>query len=199
MHSWPEVIIGGTHHPYVDHVADEMPYITRPKTVAAFGTVDGYPWSLVLFQKQGDPEDEEEMAPDHRPNPARFEFFLGGSPGLPGSAPGGLGGGGGEINIRDGAHIDTTAHSCPTDPPIMGYVVFTSDEVFELQVKPDNAEARSFPVERHLEGFPRFCVFFPPFAVPGDIAALDASGNILHQRKLISGDVPVGAIFGGGD
>lgn len=197
MNSWPDVTFGGSHEPYVDRVLDESLYITRPKTVAAYGTVQGYPWSLVLFKKQGDPEDEEPMAPDHQPQPDRFEFFLGGTPGLLGAR--GLGGGGGEINIRDGSHIDTTAHTWPTVPPVIGYVVFTTDGVVELEINPDTTETRIFPVERHVEGFPKFCVFFPPFAGPGTILALDGSGRILHQRKLISGDVPIGAIFGGGD
>ena len=110
VNSWPHVTFGGMHEPYVDRVMDEMPYFTHPKKVAAYGTVEGYPWSLVLFKKNGDPEDDEPMAPDHQPNPARSEFFLDGSEGLPGLQPGGFGGGGGEISLRPEGHIDTSAH-----------------------------------------------------------------------------------------
>lgn len=199
VNSWPEVIIGGAHEPYVDRMADETRYITRAKTVASHGTVERYPWSLVLFEKRGDPEDDEEMAPDYLPPPTRFEFFLGGSEGLPGDGPGGLGGGGGEIKIRDGAHIDTTAHSWPTTPPVIGYVIFTTDDVNTLRVNPKDTETRTLAVERSVNGFPKFCVFFPPFAVPGSIEALDSSGRTLHQRMLFAGRVPAGATFGGGD
>ncbi len=199
MESWPDVTFGGSHEPYIDQVLDEMLYITRPKTVAAYGTVEGYPWSVVLFKKKGDPEDEEPMAPDHQPKADRFEFFLGGTPGLPGSQPGGLGGGGGEIRLRRGAHIDTTAQTWPTTPPVIGYVIFTSDDVDAVRVTPDKAEPRTISVDRYLDGFPKFCVFFPPFAAPDSIEAVDASGRVLHRRELISGRVTVGAIFGGGD
>lgn len=197
MHEWPEVIVGGAHEPYVDRIADEIPYITRPKTVAAYGSVNDYPWSLVLFKKEGDPEDDEELMSDYRPPPTRFEFFLGGR--LPGGEPGGLGGGGGPISINEGAHIDATAHTWPTDPPVMGYVIFTADDVAEVRVKPDSAVPRTFAVERPIPGFPKFCVFFPPFGVPGAIEILHSSGRLLRERRLISGDVPVGATFGGGD
>lgn len=199
MEVWPEVTLGGSHEPYVDQVADEMPYITHPKNVAAYGTVDGFPWSLVLFKKQGDPEDEEPMAPEHQPKPARFEFFLGGSAGMPGSQPGGLGGGGGEISLRPGAHIDTTAHCWATEPPVIGYVIFTSDEVTTIRVSPENAEPRTFAAEYRIDGFPKFCVFFPPFAVAGEIAALSSDGTVLHRRQLYSGSFVRPGTFGGGD
>lgn len=199
MDPWPEVILGGSHEPYVDRMMDDIPHIARPKTVAAYGTVEGYPWSLVLFTKHGDPEDDEPLMPHYQPAPARFELFLGGTSGLPGSEPGGLGGGEGEAALRDGAHIDTTAHSWATNPPVIGYAIFTSDEVSEIRVTPEGAEARTFAVERGLDGFPKFCVFFPPFGAPGSIKAVDASGRVLHERELFSGRLPVSSTFGGGD
>lgn len=73
------------------------------------------------------------------------------------------------------------------------------DDVGAIRVTPENAETRTFAVEQHLDGFPKFCVFFPPFAGPGSIEALNSSGRSLHQRRLFSGRVPAGTIFGGGD
>lgn len=77
--------LGGSHTPYVDRVVDEEPYITRLKTVVAYGTVESYPWSLVLYEKHGDPEDYADEEPE--PSGRFAEFFLGGSPGLPDSQP----------------------------------------------------------------------------------------------------------------
>lgn len=199
MYSWPDVTFGGSHEPYVDRMVDEAAYITRPKTVAAYGTVQGYPWSLVLFDKHGDPENDEPLMPDYQPAPARYEFFLGGNPDLPAPGPGGLGGDAGEARVRNGAHIDTNACSWATTPPLIGYVIFTSHEVSEIRVGPEAAESRTFRVERYLDGFPKFCVFFPPFAAPDTIEAVDGSGRVLHERRLFSGRVPVGSSFGGTD
>jgi hypothetical protein len=195
--TWPEVVLGGAHTPYIDRILDEEPYITRPKTVVAYGTVEAYPWSLVVYEKHGDPEDEaDEGSPM---SDRRWEFFLGGSLGLPGSQPGGFGGGGGHISLLDAAPIDTTAHSWATTPPVMGYVIFASDAVGQIEVRPELTEPRRFDVQQAPQGLPNFCVFFPPFAAPGKILALGERGAVLYRRDLYSGPIPAGATFAGGD
>lgn len=190
MDHWPTVTFGGEHEPYIDRVVDAIPYITHPKTVAAYGAVNGYQWSLVLFKKEGDPEDEEPMMPGYRTPPAQFEFFVG---------DGDLGGGGGPIEIREGAYIDTTGHTWPTNPPIIGYSIFATDEVDAIKVAPDGVESRTFKMTKPLEGFSKLCVFFAPYLVPGVMRVLDEAGRELRRRDLFTGDIPAGAIIGGGD
>lgn len=50
---WPEVTYGGDFEPYVDHEADAEgivdPGVVGEKTVVAYGTVQGAPWSLVAY------------------------------------------------------------------------------------------------------------------------------------------------------
>lgn len=187
---WPHFTRGGSHEPYVDRILDEEAYLVRPKTVVAYGTAEGYPWSVVMFEKQGDPEEGS----------GKFvEFFLGGSPGLPAPAPGGLGGSVDHAEVPKKTDIKTIAQTWSTTPALIGYVVLTSPAVRTLEVLPAGSETMALRVRKGPIGFPDFCVFFPPFNSPGEILAKDGSGALLHRRELFSGRLPMNASFGGGD
>lgn len=87
----------------------------------------------------------------------------------------------------------------PTTPPVIGCVAFTSDTVREIEVRPRGFGRRRFEIQHVLDGFPGFCVFFPPFDTPGEVVALDGRGGILCRQDLYTGRLPGGAFFGGGD
>ena len=82
---------------------------------------------------------------------------------------------------------------------MIGNAIFTSDEVNTIRVSPETAGSRSFRAERRVDSFPKFGVFFPPFAITGEISALGSEGEVLHRRELYSGSFVGPGTFGGGD
>lgn len=191
---WPKVEFGGSHEPYIDRMSDDSAVVRRSKTAVSYGTVEGYPWSLVVYCTTHD--DRGSAARECR---AGCEFFLGGSSGFPHQQPGGLGGGGGPVRLLPGRHITTIAHCWDSSPQIIGYAIFVSDQVRALLVRPERARERTVEPRSTLPGVPRVCVFFPPFAVPGAIFALDEVDKVLQRRQLYSGALVRRGTFGGGD
>lgn len=153
---WPVVELGGDVTPYTGDRSG-------PKTIIAYGTVDGIPWSefvyhdvtgrcLALFMEK----DGGSFCPDTTPR----------------SPPGMV-----MYSIASGKF-----------GPI-GYWGDLAPTVARLEVHVDGGEVR--PVEIFPEptgGDARYFVVFPPPRTPGTVWAIDAQGNVVGRASLCAWD-----------
>ena len=188
---WPETTYDDVTDPYVDRMTDEAAYIVDTKAVAATGHVEGYSWSLVVFEKRDDPEEGS----------GRFaEFFLDRSSDLGERQRGErVSGSVTPAVVPPGRKMKTLARTWAATPPIVGYVCFTIENVVMLEIAPLAAEHRRIVVRDAPPGFPRFVVFFPPYGADGEIIALDQDGTELARRDMFHGPLQIETGYRGGD
>jgi hypothetical protein len=169
---WPVVTYGGDFEPYVDHEATAGglvdPGVVGEKTVIAYGTVQGAPWSLVVYNARypGAPGD---VAPES-------QLFITGVGGSGGGlyqtqpwTPNDLGGG---RMHGDDAGFDS----------IDGVV---SSRVATVRLELSDGTVRQADLISGPDGVDaRFFLMFVPAGSDGRVVALDGSGREIEQMCL---------------
>jgi hypothetical protein len=170
--SWPRVTFGGDFEPYVDHVvnADGVvdPGVVGTKTVIAYGTVQGAPWSLVAFNMR------DAGAPDGL-NPSSELFVTG------------VGGGGSALHETSPWSPNDLGGSHGLVEPggfddITGVV---SSRVSTVRVVLSDGTIRDADLIQGPQGVDAsYFVMFLPARSEGRLVALDAEGNEIEQMCL---------------
>jgi hypothetical protein len=171
--AWPEVTFGGEFEPYVDHEASADgvvdPGVVGEKTVIAYGTVQGAPWSLVAYNIRypGAPGDV---------SPARDLFITG-------------------VGGSTGATLFDTTPWTPSDLAAgrmhgqeyrfdsVDGIVSTRVDAVRLELSDGTVrDVRLIPGPAGVDA--RYFVLFIPHQAQGRLVALDAAGQEVEQMCL---------------
>lgn len=173
---WPVVTLGGDFTPYVDHVVDQNGVrdsgVVTAKTVIAYGTVQGVPWSLAAFLTDGTGDWTGPAGPCG-------ELFLG--------AGGDYGG--------SGLCLNSVTRPRSTDlgltdlvfgsGPITAYAGVVSDRVAQVVFHFDDGDARAAEMIPGPSGVDaRYFVLFVPNGSTGDVQALSQDGRVLGDGTM---------------
>jgi hypothetical protein len=167
---WPELTFGGDFTPYIDHEINENgvrdPGVVGEKSVVAYGTVEGVPWSITGFKVRS----AGEVVPSG-------QFFLG--------AGGALGGEGlGELRPEQPpGHLSAGFATVNSEISYVDGLI--GAEVSKIRVVLESGEERFpelFPGPPDVDA--RYFVLFVPLEATGRVYALDDAGNVVSQMCL---------------
>lgn len=174
---------GGTHIPYVDRVADEEPYLAAPKSVVGHGLVAGTPWSITAYAVSAErpwPTFDGENSPRRW-----FDFFLGGTPGLPGGWPGGYGGVTVSAEIRFQDHFRLQHVGTLEGPLKIAVVLLTVPKPMRVEFGMDGSRQQRVRLLGSPRDFPEVAILAAAEPHPRlVVTALDAGGGLLDQAVI---------------
>jgi hypothetical protein len=182
--SWPDVTVGGSLEPYVDHESGEESYLVVPKAPVVHGLVNGIQWTVAGYVTNG--ADQNGVV-----SGSCGDLFLG--------AWGGYGGVSFCARTPDnpatspmsaagfGTGYDTISG------PVSAYAGLVDDRVSTVVLR--MANGRTVPLELR-KGPPgtdaRYFVAFVPNGTLGAVVALDDEGRVVAREPLCLGHVAVG-------